>query len=98
MGQGYQGGCQAAGDNCLPRVAWRKAEEENGTARTKFVPHASTWLNQKRFLDYKIEAVNYAKCDDIAAKSGYKWVGTETDGKYVKLGREENGDTGIHDI
>ena len=26
---------------------------ENKTTEEKYIPHASTWLNQKRFLDYK---------------------------------------------
>ena len=34
---------------------WRKKEEELKLIGTEFVPMASTWLHQKRFLDYQVD-------------------------------------------
>ena len=72
-------------DIVLAARAWRKAEESDGKAGTEFVPMASTWLHQKRFMDYETKVLNVGEFDAIAAKHGYTW--SETEGKYVKLER-----------
>src|SRR5690242_20324885 len=50
-----------------------------GKLNTEFVPYASTWLNQKRYLDYDLDIEgDRRKQDEIdaaMAKRGWRWNG-----------------------
>ena len=61
---------------------WAKIEQDNGKLGSEYVAMATTWLNQKRYEDYKPRsASDYTWHDNIAAKHGYVWNGEQ----YVKV-------------
>ena len=57
---------------------------EQNLLGTEFVCYASTWLNQKRYLDYAPDPGNkdrQARIDADMAQRGYKWEGD----RWVKI-------------
>lgn len=65
---------------------WTQQEKENGKLGTEYVAMAVTWLNQKRYEDFKPRSSNDFKWhDEVAAKHGYQWNGE----RYVRLENEK---------
>jgi hypothetical protein len=55
---------------------FRDEAAEQGNIDTPFIPMASTWLNQKRWLDYAPDNTEkIAKSEDFMATKGYVWNG-----------------------
>ena len=66
---------------------WKRIEIENEKEGTEFVAMASTWLNQRRFEDYKQRSANDRQAQiEFMRSKGYEWRGESEDvGNWVKV-------------
>lgn len=71
---------------------WARIERESGKDGTEFVAMAATWINQKRYEDYKPRSANDRSAqNEFMRGKGFEWIGENDEvGIWVKVGHGEN--------